>query len=85
MRISTTARGDGDDSLFDENFLYTYDEATPGDPLAFTHQDLTLRNLMVDKKGQLWVVDWQSSGWYPAFFEYVGMHIFHTPDLEMAR
>lgn len=52
---------------------------SPNESLVFTHQDLALRNLMVDKKGQLWVVDWQSSGFYPTFLEYVGMHNFQVP------
>ncbi|KAF9466195.1 kinase-like domain-containing protein [Collybia nuda] len=38
--------------------------------LVFTHQDLALRNLMLDKKAQLWIIDWELAGWYPAYFEY---------------
>ncbi|KAJ3500393.1 hypothetical protein NLJ89_g9816 [Agrocybe chaxingu] len=38
--------------------------------LVFTHQDLAPRNFMLDKDGQLWMMDWELAGWYPAYFEY---------------
>ncbi|CAA7269485.1 unnamed protein product [Cyclocybe aegerita] len=38
--------------------------------LVFTHQDLAPRNFMLDKDGQLWMIDWELAGWYPAYFEY---------------
>ena len=41
--------------------------------LTFTHQDLAPRNILVDKKNNIWLLDWQFSGWYPEYFEYVGM------------
>lgn len=44
--------------------------------LAFTHQDLAPRNIIVDNQGDLWLVDWGSSGWYPIYFEYVSMQNF---------
>ena len=40
---------------------------------VFTHQDLAPRNLLVDGQGDLWLLDWQFSGWYPAYFEYVSL------------
>ena len=40
---------------------------------VFTHQDLALRNLILDEQGNLWLVDWEHSGWYPIYFEYCGM------------
>lgn len=45
-------------------------------PLYFTHQDLAPRNLMIDTQGQLWVVDWTLSGWFPIYLEYTGMQNF---------
>jgi Phosphotransferase enzyme family len=62
-------------------------QPTPGDYLlvlptpltfAFTHQDLALRNILVDHSNQLWVVDWQYAGWHPEYFEYMGMTNFDT-------
>lgn len=40
---------------------------------VFTHQDLALRNLLLDEYGSLWLVDWELCGWYPIYFEYAGI------------
>jgi len=40
---------------------------------VFTHQDLALRNLLLDEQDNVWLVDWERSGWYPIYFEYAGM------------
>lgn len=34
---------------------------------------------MLDKKGQLWIVDWDLSGWFPIYLEYTDMQNFHRP------
>ena len=41
--------------------------------LVFTHNDLNMRNLLLDDNGVLWVVDWGWAGFYPPWFEYLGM------------
>ena len=41
--------------------------------LVFTHNDLNMRNLLLDDQHVLWVVDWEFSGFYPPWFEYLGM------------
>ncbi|KAF3289604.1 hypothetical protein TWF970_003373 [Orbilia oligospora] len=38
-------------------------------PLVFTHHDLAPRNMIVDPKGDLWLIDWDYAGWYPAYFD----------------
>lgn len=43
---------------------------------VFTHQDLAPRNILVDTHNNIWLIDWQFSGWYPKYFEYVGMQNF---------
>lgn len=50
---------------------------------VFTHQDLAPRNLLVDGQGDLWLLDWQFSGWYPAYFEYVSMQNFNSEGWSM--
>ncbi|RDB18648.1 hypothetical protein Hypma_014700 [Hypsizygus marmoreus] len=43
---------------------------TEGYRLVFTHQDLAPRNMILDKSGRLWLLDWEFAGWYPSYFEY---------------
>ncbi|KAJ3563800.1 hypothetical protein NP233_g8703 [Leucocoprinus birnbaumii] len=42
-------------------------------PLVLTHQDLNLRNIMIDEDSRLWIIDWTWAGYYPEWFEYVAM------------
>ncbi|KAH0582036.1 hypothetical protein H2248_011694 [Termitomyces sp. 'cryptogamus'] len=58
------------------------------EPLVLTHQDLNLRNMIIDKDGRLWIIDWAWAGYYPVWFEYTTMqfqnkmeHISGTNDL----
>ena len=44
---------------------------------VFIHQDLAPRNILIDKDRQMWLIDWDSAGFYPMYFEYVGMQSFH--------
>lgn len=37
------------------------------------HQELVPRNMMLDPRGTLWLVDWGISGFYPEYMEYFGM------------
>ncbi|KAF5311019.1 hypothetical protein D9619_007905 [Psilocybe cf. subviscida] len=39
-------------------------------PLAICHMDLNMRNIMVDRKGIPWIIDWGEAGVYPTWFEY---------------
>ena len=39
--------------------------------LVLSHLDLNLRNMIVDKDGRLWIIDWAWSGYYPPWFEYL--------------
>ncbi|ESK84352.1 kinase-like protein [Moniliophthora roreri MCA 2997] len=42
-------------------------------PLVFSHLDLVPRNIILGTDGQVWVIDWGFSGYYPPWFEYVAM------------
>ena len=42
-------------------------------PLVFTHFDLSPRNMILDERNRLWVIDLELSGFYPQWFEYVGV------------
>ncbi|KAI0803196.1 hypothetical protein BC629DRAFT_1591282 [Irpex lacteus] len=50
-----------------ENLVEPFSTANP---LVFTHQDISPRNLIVDESGKLWIIDWDRAGWYPIYFEY---------------
>ncbi|KAG0705794.1 hypothetical protein DFH29DRAFT_996449 [Suillus ampliporus] len=42
-------------------------------PLVFTHQHLCPRNIMLGRDVKVYMVDWEGSGFYPSWFEYVDM------------
>lgn len=39
-------------------------------PIVFTHGDLTPRNVMVEDGRVTALIDWETSGWFPAHWEY---------------
>ncbi|KAM5466535.1 hypothetical protein MauCBS54593_005792 [Microsporum audouinii] len=41
--------------------------------LRFTHGDLGMHNILVDKGRITAIIDWEYSGWYPEYWEYVKM------------
>lgn len=43
-------------------------------PLVFTHHDLNMRNIILGKDGKVWLIDWDFSGYYPRYFEYLSMY-----------
>ena len=51
-----------------------YRQMVPDDSsITFTHADLNPVNIMVSKDSPcrvLAIIDWQQSGWYPAYWEY---------------
>jgi Phosphotransferase enzyme family len=42
-------------------------------PLVLTHMDLTMCNIVVGPDWKVWLVDWEWSGFYPPWFEYIAM------------
>ena len=43
---------------------------------VLTHHDLAPRNVMLDRSGHLWLLDWEYTGGYPKSFEFASMHNF---------
>ncbi|KAI0638482.1 kinase-like domain-containing protein [Trametes polyzona] len=41
---------------------------------TFIHGDLNASNIMLDKRGTLWLIDWDSAGFYPKCLESLAMH-----------
>ncbi|KAK0739463.1 hypothetical protein B0T21DRAFT_329332 [Apiosordaria backusii] len=51
-----------------------------GKDLVFTHHDLAPRNIILEQGTKnLWLVDWDESGFYPRYFEYAGMRNLEYP------
>ncbi|KAG2097791.1 hypothetical protein BD769DRAFT_1700845 [Suillus cothurnatus] len=49
-------------------------------PVVFTHQDLCPRNILLGRDGRVYVLDWEVSGFYPAWFEYASMVSTHRSE-----
>ncbi|KAL1860728.1 hypothetical protein VTK73DRAFT_7207 [Phialemonium thermophilum] len=41
-----------------------------GHPAVFTHGDFQRKNVIVQDNGELVLLDWESAGWYPSYWEY---------------
>ncbi|PIL32625.1 hypothetical protein GSI_05329 [Ganoderma sinense ZZ0214-1] len=52
---------------------------------VLTHGDLNLSNIMLDRRGSLWVMDWANAGFYPPSMEPIAMcqidEIVHEEDV----
>ena len=51
------------------------------EPLVLTHQDIAMSNVIVGDDGRLWLIGWELAGFYPPWFEYVGMRVSAQPSL----
>lgn len=49
-------------------------------PLVFVHNDLCMRNIILGDDGQVWIIDWGVSGFYPEFFEFTNMQLAVASD-----
>ncbi|PKX88601.1 kinase-like protein [Aspergillus novofumigatus IBT 16806] len=43
-------------------------------PLVFTHGDLSSLNILVRQDDIVGIIDWETSGWYPSYWEYTSAH-----------
>lgn len=57
-----------DDWLDIEKMVAMQDASWP--PPVFTHADLNPFNILVEDGKVVGIIDWESSGWYPAYWEY---------------
>lgn len=77
--------------------IRSFTDRMPRHKIVFTHGDLQPKNIMVrqvderngSRKFELTLVDWESGGWYPAYWEFcqVTWHLFAEPPvvLEMMQ
>ena len=42
-------------------------------PLVFTHNDLSMRNILLGDDWKIWLIDWAWSGYYPPWVEHFAM------------
>ena len=71
-------RGHPIEDFSEDELRRTHRRAKPYE-LKFTHADLTPQNILVDENGRVSsILDWESAGWYPEYWEYTQMH-FATP------
>lgn len=47
--------------------------------------DLNMRNIIVDKRGDVWIVDWGMAGAFPPWFEYTNMVLFARAAIKERR
>jgi hypothetical protein len=47
-------------------------------PLVFTHGDFNLGNIMLSDDGVLWIIDWETGGFFPPWLETVGIRYFDS-------
>ncbi|KAG6843214.1 hypothetical protein H0H93_001842, partial [Arthromyces matolae] len=52
------------------------------DTLVVTHNDLNMRNILVDENGTLWIIDWDWAGFFPPWFEYYAARTAAKKDKE---
>lgn len=45
-------------------------QASQGGPVVFTHGDLSSFNIMVHDDEVTGIIDWETAGWYPGYWEY---------------
>lgn len=64
------------DLHFDEEIKNTVEKAhSVKHRIVLTHADLNLKNILVDETGKIsGIVDWETAGWYPEYWEYSKMH-----------
>ncbi|KAL3447634.1 kinase-like domain-containing protein [Aspergillus insuetus] len=52
----------------------------PAAPYTFTHNDLTNVNIMVENASLTGIIDWEMSGFFPVWWEYVCTSVAHSEE-----
>ncbi|KAJ3757064.1 kinase-like domain-containing protein [Lentinula raphanica] len=70
------------------SYFWRYSRFNTSAPLVLCHFDLHLRNIMLDRNNQVWLIDWAFAGAYPPWFEYVPLGFWANaarPDRRLPR
>ncbi|KAK6351874.1 hypothetical protein TWF718_005019 [Orbilia javanica] len=57
----------------------------PGQELVFSHLDLTSRNIIRKDDGTLYLIDWESAGYYPKSFELAALKMVNVNSTQFDR
>ncbi|KAF9022242.1 kinase-like protein [Hymenopellis radicata] len=68
--------------MFEPHLFPTFDATQP---LVLCHMDLNMRNIMVDGRGEVWLVDWGMAGAFPPWFEYANLVMFSRAAIPSRR
>lgn len=55
-----------------ELLFYYWQYGRDDEDLVFTHGDLSSLNVLVHGDTVVGIIDWETSGWFPSYWEYVG-------------
>ncbi|KAL4246889.1 hypothetical protein ABKN59_008678 [Abortiporus biennis] len=58
---------------FEPHLIPTFDASQS---LVLCHNDLNMRNIMVNQRGEVWLVDWGMAGAFPPCFEYANLMLW---------
>jgi len=54
-------------------------------PPVFSHGDLSSLNILVDGESVVGIVDWETAGWWPPYWEYATAHQVNPRNLFWAE
>ncbi|KIY42902.1 kinase-like protein [Fistulina hepatica ATCC 64428] len=67
-------------SYYEPNNNAPFPSFDASEPLTFVHGDLNMRNIIIDKDDEAWLIDFGFAGAYPPWFEYAGIVLFAGMD-----
>ncbi|KAK5117205.1 hypothetical protein LTR85_008973 [Meristemomyces frigidus] len=73
--LADEVRGRGDNSW--HHVVARFIESLPGGDVVMTHNDLAPRNILVREDKVVAILDWEMSGFYPDYWEYVKAYLWN--------
>ncbi|RHZ74236.1 hypothetical protein CDV55_107070 [Aspergillus turcosus] len=67
-------RGMDFDSRLDPEIQELIKQQSKSWPLVFTHGDLSSLNILARGDNIVGIIDWETAGWYPSYWEYTSAH-----------
>jgi thiamine kinase-like enzyme len=73
------------DSKLDPEIQQLIGQQSKSWPLVFTHGDLSSLNILVRGDDIVGIIDWETAGWYPSYWEYTTAHQVNPQNLFWAN